>query len=774
MKRFLFKNQSIKNKLVIIIISTSIIAILTGLIIYVSFDMANVKEEIKKNAKLNATLVGQYSIAPLLFGYKEEATDVLSKLSTIPDILDACLFNTSSEEIFASYHKNKKTSFNFPKLQSEKAEFKGNYLHVFQTIKYKEKYCGTIYLKISTNTIKERLLNNLFFAGIIIILLLIVVFIIANRLQKLISEPILNLAKLTQNITENQNYSIELNYSGNDEINTLYRHFDNMIYQLSKRENERDVAEAQLKTSNEKLYIELEEHKLAEEEIQKLNQTLEKRVIERTTQLEAANRAKSEFLANMSHEIRTPMNAILGFSEILKDKIGWNPEIIEYLDGIRKSGKNLIQLINDILDLAKIEAGMLEINYLPINPRAIIDDVNQVFSIIAKQKKLEFIVYVDERLPKAIIFDELRLRQVLFNLIGNAVKFTDKGSIKINAFSIPKNSESSSIDLVFEITDTGIGISPDQVQCIFEPFKQQQGQSAKFGGTGLGLSITKRLVDMMNGSINVESELGKGTTFRITLRNLEISAIQSTTAQNEQELKNIKFKHAKILLAEDIETNRKVVKGYLEPFDLTVIEAENGLVALELLKSQDVDLILTDVQMPEMGGEELAYKLKSDPRYKKIPIVALTASALKEEVAKFKKIVDGYLLKPTSKMSLILELAKFLPLENPEGMELKEKISEIKASESEILKEVVLSEECIVEIDTWFKLSETARKSLNTDKLNKFMDDLIIISERYSVGPIKEIANQIKSMISTFAIVKISSKLKEFENYYKTITKKNS
>ncbi|MGE5498989.1 MAG: PAS domain-containing sensor histidine kinase, partial [Syntrophothermus sp.] len=226
---------------------------------------------------------------------------------------------------------------------------------------------------------------------------------------------------------------------------------------------------------------------------------------------EKANQAKSQFLANMSHEIRTPMNAIMGFSEILKKRIS-DPGSTGYLDGIISSGKSLLSLINDILDLSKIEAGKLSINYEPVDLRPLLREMHQIFSVILREKAVEFRLEIDAALPEGLLIDELRLRQILFNMIGNAVKFTDSGSITVH-LSCERLKDEKLASLSLEIKDTGIGIPADQHEKIFEVFTQQEGQNQKkYGGTGLGLSITKRLIDIMNGTIEVQSEVNKGST----------------------------------------------------------------------------------------------------------------------------------------------------------------------------------------------------------------------------------------------------------------------
>ncbi len=245
---------------------------------------------------------------------------------------------------------------------------------------------------------------------------------------------------------------------------------------------------------------------------------------------ESANRAKSEFLANMSHEIRTPMNAVIGFSELLSSLIT-DKKQKGYLDSIQTAGKSLLTLINDILDLSKIEAGRLDIQYETVNPYSLFNELKQIFAVKIAEKNLEFIVDIDNALPPALILDEVRLRQVLLNLIGNAIKFTDKGYIKLSVkIKIPptpvEKGELGRISLSVE--DTGIGIPSEQQEMIFESFRQQDGQSTrKYGGTGLGLAITKRLVEMMNGQISVKSTVGKGSVFEIILRDVEVSSTES-------------------------------------------------------------------------------------------------------------------------------------------------------------------------------------------------------------------------------------------------------
>ena len=383
-------------------------------------------------------------------------------------------------------------------------------------------------------------------------------------------------------------------------------------------------------------------------------------------QAEAANITKSEFLANMSHEIRTPMNAIIGFSEILKEQVK-DPKYIGYIDIILASGKNLLGLINDILDLSKIEAGKLEFQYRPVDPHTLFMDISKIFEVKIKDKGLRLITEIDGKLPPSLLLDEVRIRQILFNLVGNAVKFTPNGYIelKVKGVFYPKRNK---MDLIFSVKDTGIGIGQDDKKIIFDAFQQSQGQSTKqYGGTGLGLAITKKLVELMNGGITVESIVDKGSIFTIIIKEVSISTVKPEIEVRKLDIKDIGFYNQKVLIVDDIESNRRLLSEILNIYGLNVQEAKNGKEAIKIAENIKPDIILMDLRMPVMDGYEATKILKEDSKLKNIPIIILTASAMKTSDDEIKKIgSDSYLRKPISRPELLAELKKYLKFKTVE------------------------------------------------------------------------------------------------------------
>jgi len=480
---------------------------------------------------------------------------------------------------------------------------------------------------------------------------------------------------------------------------------------------------------------------------------------------DSANSAKSEFLANMSHEIRTPMNAVIGFSDILASKVT-NKQHKNYLNSIQTAGKSLLTLINDILDLSKIEAGRLDIQYEPVNPQIIFTELQQIFSLKMAEKNLEFIMEIDKSLPLALILDETRLRQILLNLIGNAVKFTDSGYIKLCANKIHR--KNSRIDLILAIEDSGIGIPVDQQALIFESFRQQDGQSTrKYGGTGLGLAITKRLVEMMDGEISVSNNPDKGSRFEITLRKVEIATVIQDVKQDKHfDLNNITFEKAQVLVVDDIESNRHLIEEYLSQVNLEVISAENGEKALLFAEEYHPALILMDLRMPEMDGYEATKRLKDNPNTANIPIIALTASVTLDEKTKIEaRGFDGFLSKPVNISVLLNELSRYLKytkktLTTQATTEVETFNPENIANLSELREKI--EQEAM-------PLWKRANIMMKMDVVIAFAENMIKLGNEYNVPVFIHYGNPLLESTQTFNIPYIQKALKEFPDLVKPL-----
>jgi PAS domain S-box-containing protein len=488
---------------------------------------------------------------------------------------------------------------------------------------------------------------------------------------------------------------------------------------------------------------------------------------------EAANRSKSAFLANMSHEIRTPMNAILGFAEILSSRLK-DPELANYTSIITSSGNALLTIINDILDLSKIEAGKIELDPVFIDLEKIIQEIKQLFIPTLQEKELELFIEIDKNLPKGIYLDEVRIRQIIMNLVGNAVKFTEKGYVKIylNAICNSEKDLNSNYksDIKISIEDTGIGIPNEHIEKIFQPFEQADGQSTrKFGGTGLGLSISNKLITMMGGSIDVKSENEKGSIFTIILPNvLSINEVENRNQDQDAVGFDIIFDPAKILVVDDIEANRELVNAYLREYNLEITEAKSGDRALEEIKKDRYDLILLDRKMPGMSGEEVAAILKADEITKNIPIVMFTASAFKYEEESIGKIVNGFLTKPVNKIKLLNEIKKYLSYkEKIKSIEIKTQSKDSKTEEfiSDDQKELLIK---ILE-GKHTKEWKVAIKTRAVGNAKIFALNLQKTAEKFNSAVLKNYSNELLEFVNIFNISKIKNHLNEFSKVLEKI-----
>jgi signal transduction histidine kinase/CheY-like chemotaxis protein len=506
-----------------------------------------------------------------------------------------------------------------------------------------------------------------------------------NRLIKAANEiKIGNLKYKIKEITEDELGMLATTFNTmTGELSNLFD-IQKKLLEESKRKNE------ELQTSEEELFLGNEELKAVNDELARHKENLEEMVIERTQAIkeseeelrqnveelrvtqdqmriakeyaEEANKAKSEFLANMSHEIRTPLNAIVGFSQILM-KRGTNHNLsssfMSQLENIKTGGQNLSELINNILDLSKIESGKMSVSFEPLNIRQLFQGIYHINKGKANEQNLNFSYDFDSLIPEVIESDRTKLNQILMNLTSNSIKFTPKNrAVKLSAVREDKS-------IIFKIIDNGIGIPKEKRQVVFEAFEQADTSiTRRFGGSGLGLAITKRMVDLLKGEIWFESELNKGTTFFVKLPLIESK--ETVIESGAYAFSKVNFSNDNIILiAEDNQMNRDMMTDLFKELNLKVHFAVNGLEAIEKTKELNPDIILMDMHMPEMGGLDATKSIRSIDGYADLPIVALSAEAFSEQQKyALSQGLTAYITKPLDFNKLMPLLEKYLKVED--------------------------------------------------------------------------------------------------------------
>lgn len=380
-------------------------------------------------------------------------------------------------------------------------------------------------------------------------------------------------------------------------------------------------------------------------------------------QAEIANETKSQFVANMSHELRTPLNSILGFSQILVSE-SENETQKRYIKNIYTSGEILLGLIDDLLDVSKIEAGKLKLIFSPFNIANVLDEVESTLSKGLDKKGLYFRYEIERDFPKNVIIDKLRFKQVLVNLVSNAIKYTDKGSVTVKVKKEDVDTIQEQVRFSISVTDTGVGISKENQGRIFEKFERLK--EGEVSGTGLGLNITRQLIEMMGGSIEVESQLGVGSTFTVRFDKIGYSNETILQEDERQNITRLDFKQQKVLVADDVEMNRNFLCDVLVKTNIYCMEAKNGKEAMELCYKEQPDLVLMDLRMPVLDGMQATKKMRESETLKRIPILAVSASFLTFSKEEIQEYFDEMLLKPIQIEHLLNTLKKYLPYEEKE------------------------------------------------------------------------------------------------------------
>jgi signal transduction histidine kinase/FixJ family two-component response regulator len=475
---------------------------------------------------------------------------------------------------------------------------------------------------------------------------------------------------------------------------------------------------------------------------------------------EEASRMKSEFLANVSHEVRTPLNAILGFSQWLLDNTS---ETLHksYLRTILKSGKGLLDVINDILDISRIESGSIKMDMHIMSYKDVMSDINSVFGKKAQEKGLNFEIITETSVPGFIIMDEIRFYQIIFNLVNNAIKFTEKGFVQVSSIAT-KTSVEDEVNLVVTIEDSGIGIEKEQQSKIFESFTQYSGRKNRsYEGTGLGLAIANGLLRKLNGSIKLSSEPGKGSTFKLTFLNVKIGKNIETTDQAKELDVKFKLKPCSIMIVDDIEYNIKVLKTHINSKEVKYLEAKDGNIAHAILQIERPDIIFMDIRMPGMDGFELTKMIKEDENLKNIPVIAFSASTIKNRKELINELFDDYLIKPVFKKNLDPILLKYIPhvieYEN-------EKVPEENVSGSEITNERPQNIDHIVSVlESEFQPKwEEIKDNLIIYEIETFKKELSEFAFKESCSPLTSFCDELDLGLHSFDIELIGTKIGEF------------
>lgn len=598
---FLFSSLSIKSKIRLMLILISTTALLIASAAFIVQNLQVIKQDTLQNINTLASVIEKDIGAALAFNDEETAEDTLSALAVHKDVLRVCIFD-NQKTLFAGYRRHQGVTECDYQKTSAGFIWSKRYIDVVKSIKFDNEDYGTLVFHYSLDTIINQFKTEVIITGVILAVSLFFVFLLSFLLDKFITAPILDLKKTAIRITGKKDYAVRAEKKYTDEVGELVDGFNLMLDEIQTRD-------AKLKNQNELLEKKVHERTVLlqkkKEELEQKNQLLTKAVEkaeELTESATKANQYKSQFIASMSHEIRTPMNAILGFTELLEESLT-NKKQAAYLKSISIAGKTLLNLINEILDLSKIEAGKFKLEYKDVNLFKLFHETRQIFSKQTQDKGIDFILTLDPHLPEYLILDGARLRQVIFNLVGNAVKFTNRGKIELRVGGF-RGENSGKLDLMVQVQDTGIGIEPDQQEIVFKAFQQHKNQSQEqYGGTGLGLAISKRLVKIMNGSISLESAPGRGSLFTITFRDIKIACIKtSSDFKKEDTSAKVTFENPGLAIIYGTTTTPEIkrkLSGFIKTYETSL--------AVRIKEIQQV-MLISDItkfaeEIKEIGDE---------------------------------------------------------------------------------------------------------------------------------------------------------------------------
>jgi signal transduction histidine kinase/DNA-binding response OmpR family regulator len=629
-----FRDASIKEKITLIVMLTAGVALLVTCASFILNDVVTIRRAKVVNLSILADIVGANCTAPLAFNDEKSATETLAALRANQTITAACIYDKSGRP-FARYARGDAAGVPIPdQVGKDGHHFSSSALTLFEPVTLDRERIGTVFLQADLSDIQARLLGYAGIATLTLLVSLLVALLIASKLQGLISDPILSLAQTASQVSTRKDYSLRATKQTNDEIGFLIDRFNEMLAQIQKHEAALQAVNQQLARSEQAAL--------------------------------AATRAKSGFLANMSHELRTPLNAIIGFSEVLVDKTfgELNTRQNRYVNNILNSGRHLLQLINDILDLAKVEAGRLELDYSSFSAAEALRSVEAVAKALAGKKQVMLTLEADPDLP-TVTADEGKFKQIMFNLLSNAIKFTPEGgSVSVSAVQEGQAEDGTALSQIasgyvhIAVADSGIGIKPEDQKRVFEEFEQLDASYARQQqGTGLGLALTRKLVEMHGGQIWVESEgEGKGSTFHFTL---PVEARPSPAVEETPEADGAGSDAPSspgdgkrlVLVVEDDRPASELLRHYLTEAGYAVEQAFDGKQALEMAERLQPQVITVDIMLRKKGGWEVLSSLKSGPSTRNIPVVIVSVTEDRNLGIALGAV--EYLVKPVQKERLI-------------------------------------------------------------------------------------------------------------------------